>query len=55
MNRVKRFSFSFFAALLVMLLLSAGTVLAAEDGWFTEDGKTYYYDNVENVTGFREL
>ena len=52
MNRVKRFSFSFIAALLVMLL-SAGTVLAAEDGWFTEDGKTYYYENGEKVTGFR--
>ena len=36
-------------------LLFTVIALAAPNGWVTKDGKTYYYENGEKVTGFREL
>ena len=41
---------------LIILITILFTInVYAEDGWITEDGNTYYYENNEKVSGFKEI
>ena len=41
---------------LIILITILFTInVYAEDGWITEDGNIYYYENNEKVSGFKEI
>ena len=40
---------------IILLIILLSVDVYAEDGWNTEDGNTYYYENNEKISGFKEI
>lgn len=38
-----------------IILLNSPKSYAATSGWVKEQGKTYYYENGEKITGFQDI